>query len=129
MPDATQLESHGPEMESSLHYAQLVLLVACLNWLWRDRSNVFIGATLTVYFSREQLKNQGFRGPDFFLVKGTEKRPRKSWVVWEEGTATPMCSLSCPLPLLKKPTETSKRRCIRTDSAFRQISSRKKFRP
>lgn len=89
MPDATQLESDEPEMESSLHYAQLALLVACLEWLWRDRSDFFIGANLTIYFSREQLKNKDFRGPDFFLVKNTEKRPRKSWVVWEEGGKYP----------------------------------------
>ena len=36
MPDATQLESNEPEMESLLHYAQLALLVACLEWLWRE---------------------------------------------------------------------------------------------
>lgn len=89
MPDATQLESNEPEMESSLHYAQLALLVACLEWLWRDRDDFFIGANLTLYFSREQLKNRDFRGPDFFLVNHTQKRPRKSWVVWEEGGQYP----------------------------------------
>lgn len=89
MPDATQLESDEPEMESSLHYAQLALLVACLEWLWRDRTDYFIGANLTIYFSREQLKNKDFRGPDFFLVKDTQKRPRKSWVVWEEDGKYP----------------------------------------
>lgn len=89
MPDATQLESNEPEMESSLHYAQLALLVACLEWLWQGRSDFFIGANLTIYFSREQLKNKDFRGPDFFLVKQTEKRPRRSWVVWEEGGQYP----------------------------------------
>lgn len=89
MPDATQLESDEPEMESSLHYAQLALLVACLEWLWRDRSDFFIGANLTIYFSREQLKTKEFRGPDFFLVKNTENRPRRSWVVWEEGGKYP----------------------------------------
>lgn len=89
MPDATQLESNEPEMESSLHYAQLALLVACLELLWQDRDDFFIGANLTVYFSREQLKNKDFRGPDFFLVKQTQKRPRRSWVVWEEGGKYP----------------------------------------
>jgi len=89
MPDATQLESNEPEMESSQHYAQLALLVACLEWLWQDRTDFFIGANLTIYFSREQLKNRDFRGPDFFLVKQTEKKPRKSWVVWEEGGQYP----------------------------------------
>lgn len=89
MPDASQIESNEPEMESSQHYAQLALLVACLEWLWQDRTDFFIGANLTIYFSREQLKNRDFRGPDFFLVKQTKKRPRKSWVVWEEGGQYP----------------------------------------
>ena len=89
MPDASQLESNEPEMESSLHYAQLALLVACLEWLWRDRTDFFIAANLPIYFSREQLKNRDFRGPDFFLAKHTERRPRKSWVVWEEGGQYP----------------------------------------
>jgi Uma2 family endonuclease len=89
MPDATQLESDEPEMESSLHYAQLALLVACLEMLWQDRSDFFIGANLTVYFSRQQLKNHDFRGPDFFLVKNTDRKPRKSWVVWEEDGRYP----------------------------------------
>jgi Uma2 family endonuclease len=89
MPDATQLESVEPEMESSLHYAQLALLVTCLEWLWRDRTDFFIGANLTIYFSRQQLKNRDFRGPDFFLVKQTQKHPRRSWVVWEEDGRYP----------------------------------------
>ena len=89
MPDFTQLESNEPEMESSLHYAQLALLVACLEWLWQDRTDFFIGANLTIYFSRQQLKNHDFRGPDFFLVKNTKKHPRKSWVTWEEGGQYP----------------------------------------
>lgn len=89
MPDATQLESDEPEMESSEHYTQLLLLVSCLEWLWKDGNNFFIGANLTIYFSRQQLKNRDFRGPDFFLVKNTEKKPRKSWVVWEENGQYP----------------------------------------
>lgn len=90
MPDATEVESNEPEMESSLHYAQLALLVSCLEWLWRgERNDFFIGANLTIYFSRQQLKNRDFRGPDFFLVKATQKQPRKSWVVWEEDGKYP----------------------------------------
>ena len=84
MPDGTQVESEYIEMESMLHYLQLALLVSCLDWLWRDRTDYFIGANLTIYFSRQQLRNRDFRGPDFFLVRNTSKRPRKSWVVWEE---------------------------------------------
>jgi Uma2 family endonuclease len=89
MPDATRLLSDEPEMETSLHYTQLLLLVTCLEWLWQDRDDFFIGANLTIYFSRQQLRNRDFRGPDFFLVKDTEKRPRSSWVVWEEDGRYP----------------------------------------
>jgi Uma2 family endonuclease len=89
MPDATRLLSDEPEMESSLHYAQLALLVSSLEWHWRERNDFFIGANLTIYFSRQQLKTRDFRGPDFFLVRGTTNEPRTSWVVWEEGGKYP----------------------------------------
>ncbi|NEP77316.1 MAG: Uma2 family endonuclease [Okeania sp. SIO3B3] len=89
MPDATQLESDEPEMESSQHYMQLMLLVSCLEWLWRDRNDYFIGASLSIFYSRQQLKSRDFRGPDFFLVKQTQKQPRKSWVTWEEDGKYP----------------------------------------
>jgi Uma2 family endonuclease len=89
MPDCTELLSDEPEMESSLHYTQLLMLVTCLEWLWRDRGDFFIGANLTIYYSRQQLKNRDFREPDFFLVKDTQKRPRLSWVTWEEDGKYP----------------------------------------
>ncbi len=89
MPDASKLLSDEPEMESSLHYAQLALLVACLEFLWRDRTDFFIGANLTIYFSRQQLRNRDFRGPDFFLIQQTDRRPRNAWVTWEEDGKYP----------------------------------------
>lgn len=89
MPDTSLLESDEPEMESSLHYLQLALLVSCLDWLWRDREDYFIGANLTVYYSQQQLRNREFRGPDFFVAKNTVKRPRRSWVVWQEDGKYP----------------------------------------
>ena len=33
--------------------------------------------------------SRDFRGPDFFVVLGAEKSPRKSWVVWQEGGVYP----------------------------------------
>jgi len=89
MPDASKLLSDEPEMESSIHYMQLLLLVTCLEWAWQERDDFFIGANLTIYFSRQQLKNRDFRGPDFFLVKNTTRSPRNSWVVWEEDGRYP----------------------------------------
>jgi Uma2 family endonuclease len=89
MPDARRFESDEPEMESSLHYIQLMVLVASLELLWNNRTDFFLGANLTVYFSRQQLKTRDFRGPDLFLVQDTTREPRKSWVVWEEDGKYP----------------------------------------
>ena len=89
MPDARQLLSDEPEMESTQHYQQLALLVSSLEWRWRDRDDFFIGANLTVYYTHQQLRRREFRGPDFFLVREVSREPRNSWVVWEEGGRYP----------------------------------------
>ena len=89
MPDASQLLSEEPEMESSKHHTQAVILEKSLERWWQTRQDFFIGVNLTVYFSRQQLKTHDFRGPDVFIVLGTERRPRTSWVVWEEGGKYP----------------------------------------
>jgi len=89
MPDARELLSDEPEMESDRHYRQLALLVSCLEWYWRERRDFFIGANLTVYYDHEQLRRRAFRGPDFFLVRDTVRDTRNSWVVWEEGGKYP----------------------------------------
>ncbi len=83
------LYSDEPPLESSLHLEQIILLLSCLNWVWQDRQDYFAAGNLTVYFSPNQRKSEDFRGPDFFVILGAEKRPRKSWVVWEEGGKYP----------------------------------------
>jgi Uma2 family endonuclease len=89
MPDGRQLLSDEPEMESSIHYQQLALLVSSLEWHWQDREDFFIGANLTVYYDHQQLRRRAFRGPDFFVVRDVSGEPRSSWVVWEEGGRYP----------------------------------------
>ena len=89
MPDARELLSDEPEMESTQHYQQLAMLVSHLEWYWRERNDFFIGANLTVYYAHEQLQRRQFRGPDFFLVREVTRAPRNSWVVWEEGGRYP----------------------------------------
>ena len=83
------LESKEPPLESYLHLQQLLLLLKCLDWLWQERTDYFAAGNLTIYYSPEQKKSQDFRGPDFFVVLDTERKPRKSWVVWEEGGKYP----------------------------------------
>ncbi|MBE9076800.1 Uma2 family endonuclease [Romeria aff. gracilis LEGE 07310] len=83
------LYSDEPPLESSLHLRQIMLLLTCLDWLWKDRTDYFSAGNLTIYYSPHQRKSEDFRGPDFFCVLDAEKRPRKSWVVWEEGGKYP----------------------------------------
>jgi Uma2 family endonuclease len=85
----SDLHSHEPPLESSLHLQQLLLLLKCLDWLWKDRTDYFAAGNLTVYYSPNQRKSEDFRGPDLFVVLGAEKRPRKSWVIWEEDGQYP----------------------------------------
>ncbi|MEM8640991.1 MAG: Uma2 family endonuclease [Cyanobacteria bacterium P01_G01_bin.54] len=81
--------SDEPPLESTLHLHQLILLLNCLNWLWQDRDDYFAAGNLTVFYSSNQNKSEDFRGPDFFVVLDTEKRPRRSWTVWEENGKYP----------------------------------------
>jgi Uma2 family endonuclease len=83
------LESDEPEMESYLHLIQMLLLLETLELSWKHRTDFFAAGNLTIFFSPRQLKSEKFRGPDFFVVLGTEKKPRKSWTVWQEDGRYP----------------------------------------
>ncbi len=83
------LYSDEPPLESYQHLQQMMLLLKCLDWFWKDRSDYFSAGNLTTYYSARQSKSEDFRGPDFFVVLGTQKYPRKSWAVWEENGQYP----------------------------------------
>ncbi|MGB3187921.1 MAG: Uma2 family endonuclease [Limnoraphis sp.] len=85
----SDLESQELPLESYLHLQQLLLLLKCLDWLWKDKEDYFAAGNLTIYYSPNQKKSEYFRGPDFFVVLNTERKPRKSWVVWEEDGKYP----------------------------------------
>jgi len=83
------LWSDEPPLESDLHREQIELLIRLLKWWWRDRQDFYVTGNLTVYYSHNQQKSEYFRSPDFFVVLGTEKKDRKSWVVWQEDGKYP----------------------------------------
>jgi len=83
------IESDEPEVESSLHLQQIFLLISCLELYWRERNDYFAAGNLSIYFQADSTKPREFRGPDFFVVLGTEKKDRKSWVVSHEGGIYP----------------------------------------
>jgi Uma2 family endonuclease len=101
----TQLElpyDDGVPMESARHKAQIDLLIdALIPWL-EQREDGFVGGNMFIYYSLAQVRNQDFKGPDFFTVLGVPKGERRSWVVWEEGKAPDVV-----IELLSQTTATS----------------------
>ena len=85
----SDLYSDEPPVESELHLEQIMLLIKCLKWLWKDRYDFYAAGNLSIYYSPNQKKSEYFRGPDFFVVLETERKTRKSWVVWEEDGKYP----------------------------------------
>lgn len=86
----TQLDlpcDDGIPMETQRHKVQMEMLIDTLSPALAERSDGYVGGNMFVYFSLAQVKNQDFRGPDFFAVLGVPKTERRSWVVWEEGKA------------------------------------------
>ena len=81
--------SDGMPMETHRHVLQSTLLTEPLRLHWAQRSDVFVGSNMFVYFSPDQVLTEDFRGPDVFVVQGVPRRDRKSWVVWEEGGRGP----------------------------------------
>jgi Uma2 family endonuclease len=77
--------SDGEPMESWRHVLQLRLLLDALLYYLRDRDDIFVGANMFVHYQVERAQSAQFKGPDMFVVLGTHRGDRLSWVVWEEG--------------------------------------------
>jgi Uma2 family endonuclease len=79
----------GEPMETNEHRLQMTLLIQALKLAWKDHDDFFVGGNMFVYFSETQVKSNDFRGPDVFVVLGTSRRSRLSWVAWGEGGKLP----------------------------------------
>ncbi|WP_164929431.1 Uma2 family endonuclease [Gloeobacter violaceus] len=88
-PPPVDLWSDEPPMESDRHRKQMDLLIRSLECWWQDRQDFYCSGNLTIYYSLTQRKSEDFRGPDFFVVLGCERRERRSWTVWQEGGRLP----------------------------------------
>lgn len=80
-------DSDGIPLDNERQAVQITLLAQPAKRHFADRDDVYVGANMFVYFSPDQLMTHDFRGPDVFVVTGTVRRERKSWVTWQEGKA------------------------------------------
>jgi Uma2 family endonuclease len=101
--------SNEPELENSLHLAQIILLVTCLEWWWQQRQDFFAAGNLSIFYQPEPFQSNKFKGPDFFVVTGTDRRPRKSWMVSLEGGKFPNVIVEILSPKTAKTDRTLKK--------------------
>lgn len=107
-PDLKALESlelpgsDGEPMENERERLQITLAIDSLDQYWQDRTDVYMGGNMFIYFSfsqaravLEELDTPGrprrtFRGPDMFVVLDVDgSYRRQKWVVWEEDGRYP----------------------------------------
>lgn len=79
----------GEPLETPRHRYAMNLLIETMEVQWADRTDLYLGGNEFLYFSMLQTKRNDFRGPDVFVVLGTERRERKAWVLWEEDGKRP----------------------------------------
>ena len=80
----------GENMESPWHRNQMQILIHVLNTTGASAKDFYCGGNMFVHFSENRLRNERFRGPDFFVVLEVEHdRPRNSRATWEEDGKYP----------------------------------------
>jgi Uma2 family endonuclease len=89
-PSSELIFDDGVPLESNRHRIAMNALIRSLPQAFPDRTDFFAGGNMFVYFSLNQVMNQDYRGPDFFVVLEVDgSRERQGWVVWEENGRYP----------------------------------------
>jgi Uma2 family endonuclease len=77
-------ESDGqPMAETDLHRDEMFDLIQALKRRYRGVPDVYVSGNLFFYYVKGDPR--AVVAPDVFLVKGIEKRPRRTYKLWEEG--------------------------------------------
>jgi Uma2 family endonuclease len=89
-PPTDLIFDDGAEMESNRHRIAMNVLIRSLEQGFANRDDFFVGGNMFIYYSAKQVRNQDFRGPDFFAVLGVDgNASRQGWVVWDENGRYP----------------------------------------
>ncbi|CCQ62471.1 Uma2 family endonuclease [Crocosphaera watsonii WH 8501] len=109
-PPTDLIFDDGEPLESNRHRVSINLLCDSLLEVYRDRTDFFTGGNMFIYFSREQVKNKDFKGPDFFAVLDVDgSYTRQGWVVWDEGGRYPDVIIELMSPSTAKIDVTTKK--------------------
>jgi Uma2 family endonuclease len=89
-PPTDLIFDDGEPLESNRHRIAMNVLIDSLLTAYEGKSDFFAGGNMFVYYSRQQVMNRDFRGPDFFVALDVDgSRERQGWVVWEEDGRYP----------------------------------------
>jgi len=89
-PPTDLIFDDGVPLESNRHRIAMNALIDAYHEFRADARDYFAGGNMFVYYSTNQVRNQDFRGPDFFVVLNVDgQKSRQGWVVWEEGGRYP----------------------------------------
>ncbi|MBI5303285.1 MAG: Uma2 family endonuclease [Chloroflexi bacterium] len=79
-------ESDGkPMTETDFHAQVLIYLRTALEYYFRNEPNVYVSGNLMLYY--EEGNPAASISPDVFVVKGINKKLRRTYKLWEEGKA------------------------------------------
>ncbi|MCZ6676481.1 MAG: Uma2 family endonuclease [Candidatus Poribacteria bacterium] len=77
-------ESDGkPMAETDMHRDLMIDFIKMLEDYFRARPDVYVSGNLLLYYEEENPKRSV--APDVFVVLGTEKKLRRTYLLWEEG--------------------------------------------
>jgi Uma2 family endonuclease len=71
-----------PVAESDFQLQPLLYAVTTLRTYFQDRANVYVAGNMFIYY--EEGNPEAVVAPDVFVVLGTTKRDRASYMLWEE---------------------------------------------
>jgi Uma2 family endonuclease len=110
LPNVELIETDGVPLESDWHRAAIGLLIEVIDWLFRGRTDFYVGGNMFIYYCEEQARTRRYRGPDFFFVDGVNREPRRRyWAVWKEGGRYPDVIIELLSPRTAKRDRTTKK--------------------
>ncbi len=74
-----------PMAETAPHVWQIIYILLTLDFWFRAREDVYVGANMFLYYQKGRPKKR--IAPDVFVVQGAPKEWRKSYKLWEEKQA------------------------------------------
>lgn len=57
---SNELWSDEPQLETSLHLKQILILLTCLEWWWRDRHDFFASGNISIYYEKREPRKKLF---------------------------------------------------------------------